>query len=98
MEIKNLTPREGIEVQGLLAQMKEENPQLEWVTYPMGKQPPPVVGSVREVDLDPLSGHYESELLQRINELQDSIDTLDRKLERIFGGHVLMGGQFVKLT
>jgi hypothetical protein len=82
MEIRNLTPQEGIEVQGLLAQMQEMNPLLEWKTYPMGEQPPSD-GSGPAVE-------------ERLARLQGSVDELSRKFELVFGGHILMGGKFIK--
>ena len=97
MQIKNLTPKQTEMLESTLSLMQAANPHLDWYHFPMGDPTGPAV--------DPIPGlhhGYPNEVynptIGQIEELKEAVAALDRKIDLIFGGHVLMNGQFVKVT
>ena len=83
MNIKNLTEEQANELDFQLGNMKRVNPSLWWAAYQQNTNIP-----------EPT----EPELLQRIGELENKIESLTMKLEHIFGNHLLFNGRFIDFT
>lgn len=81
MEIHNLTDENVTDLEEKLSEMQKGNPDIEHRVYQMN--------SLQET-LE--KGKAENEMLQ---EISDKLDTLNNKLDMIFGSAVLINGQFV---
>ena len=96
MEIKNLTPQEVEMIETKLAEMQSFNPHLSWLSYP--------ISDPTGTAVDPPVPHhgYHNDVynptISQLEEIKEAVASLDRKIDRIFGGHALINGQFVKIT
>ena len=97
MEIRNLTPQQAEELEITLREMQGPNPELwfksfrqssvDWTKAPVSLLGPPSDGMPE----------YDTPIPQ-LRELKEDIAALHRKLDLVFGGHVLMNGRFVPLS
>ena len=85
-EQRNLTKENVDELKGRLDRMKVDNPDLEYKFFPQE-------GTQEDTGED--RSFTEHELLQ---ELIEKVDKIDRRLTLIFDGHVLIDGEFKKIT
>lgn len=80
MEITNLTHDNVAELTKKLDEMREENPDIKHHVFDMG-----------EIKETLEKGKTENGMLE---DILDKVKGVDRKLDMIFGGHVLIDGQF----
>jgi hypothetical protein len=108
MIIKELTLQQTREVTDLLNDLKQVNPKLSWESSPMGAQPHPIhhedprnpIGTTRfdEVDREIFLGDkYLTPVEERLQRIEEKVDTLLNRLDLIFGDHAMVNGRFVHI-
>lgn len=90
MEIRNLTEGNVAELVEKLGEMKEENPGIEHRIFNMdGSEEPFEALDIKEAVE---KGKTENEMLE---DILSAVKHIDRKLDMIFGGHVLVNRKFI---
>jgi hypothetical protein len=79
--IENLNQENQEELSKLLSKMHENNPKLTWHFHPMNE---PATLKAEEANID-------------LEIIEKKIDALERKLDLIFGNHVLVKGSFMQI-
>jgi len=108
MIIKNLTPNQLGSVETLLTTMQDSNPTLTWATFPMEVKPHPIhhedprnpKGTTRFDEADKalfLGDKYLTPVEERLQRIEDKVDTLLNRLDLIFGDQVVLNGRFVNI-
>ena len=106
MNIINLTPQQEGVVSNFLEELKKENPQLDWVSYPMSESPPGFkeMGDFLAGEAKPHPSHYivhpeiSKDFEERLLLIEQKVDAVLNRLEAIFGDQVLINGRFLDLT
>jgi len=84
MNITNLTEPNVEEIEELIGDMQNENPDIAYEVFKM-PSPEEILSKSKS----------EAELLKMI---LSKIESLERKFEHVFGGHVLIDGQWECIT
>jgi hypothetical protein len=110
MIIHNLTESQAENIQAELKVMAENNPHLAWQLYSQeGVKPHPIhhedprnpIGTTRfdEVDREIFLGDkYLTPVEERLQRIEEKVDTLLNRLDLIFGDHAMVNGRFVDLN
>ena len=78
MEIRYLGENDVLKVEGLIKELKRENPAIKQRIFDEKDQP--------------------DDILRRLDELEDKIDTILTKIKFIFGDCYLLEGRFISMT
>jgi len=90
MIIENLTDKNVNELKNKLIKMQKNNPEIKHQILP-------------EIALQKAMANIQENLeieriYNRLEKIIDKLDNLDRKIDSIFDGHILINGKMVKLN